>query len=115
MKYFINISLVGMVSFFFGCGDGDGGAGGLFDNAKVTKVTVKAGDVTITDREGDGLSHVKIECNNGLVVDADWERNSANDFGYDIYEPEVNRDTNRLAVMILARTVIANYLKGEYD
>lgn len=88
---------------------------GVFDSATVTKVTVKAGDVTITDREDDGLSHIKIECNNGLIIEADWERNFANDFGYDIYEPEVNMDYNRLAIMITARSVIANYLKGQYD
>jgi len=115
MKHFINISLVAIVGLFFSCGDGDEGAGGLFDSAKVTKVTVKAGDVTITDREDDGLSHIKIECNNGLIIEADWERNFANDFGYDIYEPEVNMDYNRLAIMITARSVIANYLKGQYD
>ena len=82
---------------------------------KVLNVTVKAGDAVITDREDDGLSHLKLKCNNGLVIDCDWERNSFNDFGYDIYEPTVSRDYNRFAVMVLARSVIASYLRGEYD
>ena len=82
---------------------------------KVLNVTVKAGDAVITDREDDGLSHLKLKCNNGLVIDCDWERNSFNEFGYDIYEPTVSRDYNRLAVMVLARGVIASYLRGEYD
>jgi len=82
---------------------------------KVTRATVQAGDAIITDREDTGLSHLKLTCNNGLVINCDWERNSYNDFGYDIYEPSVSRDYNRLAVMILARGVIANYLKGKYD
>ena len=86
----------------------------LLSGKKVTRVQVKAGDVTITDDE-DGVSHVKIECNNGLVIDADWKRNSANEFGYDIYEPEVSETYNRLAVMMMARGVIAGYLRGEYN
>jgi hypothetical protein len=83
--------------------------------AKVTKVEIGAGKATITDRGDDGLSHVKIECNNGLVIDADWERNPYSDFGYDIYEPTVSETYNRLSIMITARGVIANYLKGEYE
>ncbi len=81
---------------------------------KVKKVEIEAGDVTITD-DVDGISHVKVECNNGLTIDADWKRNALNEFGYDIYEPEVNRTSSKLSVMILARGVIASYLKGEYD
>ncbi len=61
------------------------------------------------------MSHIKVECNNGLTIDADWKRNALNEFGYDIYEPEVNRDSHKLSVMILARGVIASYLNGEYD
>ena len=49
------------------------------------------------------------------MIDADWKRNAFNDFGYDIYEPTVSEDTNRLAVMTLTRGVIASYLRGEYD
>ena len=82
---------------------------------KVTRVTVQAGDAVITDREDTGLSHLKLTCNNGLVINCDWKRNSYNDFGYDIYEPSVSRDYNRLAVMLIARGVIANYLNGKYD
>ena len=81
---------------------------------KEKRVEIGAGDVTIRD-DRTGLSHVKIECNSGLVIDADWKRNRFNDFGYDIYEPSVNMDANRLTVMTLARTVIANYLNGKYD
>lgn len=61
------------------------------------------------------MSHIKVECNNGLTIDADWKRNALNEFGYDIYEPEVNITSNKLSVMILARGVIASYLNGEYD
>ena len=77
-------------------------------------VEIEAGTATITDNPS-GTSHVNIACNNGLVIDAHWERNEYNKFGYDIYEPEVNMDYNRLAVMILARSVIAEYLNGGYD
>ena len=83
--------------------------------AKTKIVEIGAGKATITDKKGNGYSHVKIECNNGLVIDADWQRNSFNDFGYDIYEPTVSMDYNRLAVMATARGVIASYLRGEYD
>jgi len=78
------------------------------------EVEIEAGTAFITDKP-EGTSHVKIECNNGLIIDADWERNSYNEFGYDIYEPEVSMDYNRLAVMVLARGVIAEYLNGGYD
>ena len=83
--------------------------------AKTKIVQIGAGKATITDKKSNGRSHVKIECNNGLVIDADWQRNSFNDFGYDIYEPTVSMDYNRLAVMATARGVIASYLRGEYD
>jgi hypothetical protein len=83
--------------------------------AKTKIVQIGVGKATITDKKGNGKSHVKIECNNGLVIDADWERNSFNDYGYDIYEPTINMTTNRLAVMLTARGVIASYLRGEYD
>ena len=81
---------------------------------RVKKVRLKVGIATITD-DLSGTSHVCVECNNGLVIDADWRRNVANEFGYDIYEPSVNQDYNRLAVMTTARGVIAAYLRGEYD
>ena len=87
----------------------------VLDGSKVTKVTIKAGEATITDKEDDGLSHLKLECNNGLVIDVDWKRNPLNDFGYDIHEPVINMTYNRLAVMMLARGVIASYLNGKYD
>jgi len=77
-------------------------------------VEIEAGTATITDNPS-GTSHVNIACNNGLVIDAHWERNEYNKFGYDIYEPEVNMDYNRLAVMVLARGVIAEHLNGGYD
>jgi len=83
--------------------------------AKTKIVRLQAGKATITDKKSNGTSHVKIELDNGLVIDADWERNSFNDFGYDIGEPTINRTTNRLAIMVTARTVIANYLNGKYD
>ena len=86
----------------------------LLAGKKVKKVKISAGDATITD-DLDGISHIKVECNNGLTIDADWKRNALNEFGYDIYEPEVNITSNKLSVMILARGVIASYLNGEYD
>ena len=86
----------------------------LIAGKKVKKVKLSAGDATITD-DVDGMSHIKVECNNGLTIDADWKRNALNEFGYEIYEPEVNITTDKLSVMILARVVIASYLNGEYD
>ena len=86
----------------------------LLAGKKVKKVKLSAGDATITD-DVDGMSHIKVECNNGLTIDADWKRNALNEFGYDIYEPEVNITSDKLSVMILARVVIASYLNGEYD
>lgn len=81
----------------------------------VTTVETDVGKVRITDKGDDGLSHVTIECNNGLVIDADWKRNSYNEFGYDVYEPSVSEAYNRFAVMMTVRGVIANYLNGNYD
>jgi hypothetical protein len=106
----IGIGVV-VVPALTGCSDVLNAIGG----PKVVEVDVTAGHVTITDREEKGLSHVKIECNNGLVIDADWERNPSDNFGYDIHEPVVNQTYNRLAVMMTARTVIASYLNGKYD
>ena len=83
-------------------------------SAKVKRVSLEVGDATITDDE-DGISHVKIECNNGLTIEAKRKRNPYDEFGYDIYEPTVNQDYDRLAVMTIARGVIANYLNGEYN
>jgi hypothetical protein len=82
--------------------------------AKVSRVEIEVGVATITDNEDD-LSHVKIECNNGLEIEVDWKRNAYNEFGYDIFEPTVNNNFNRLSVMIIARGVIAKYLRGEYN
>ena len=112
----IVLTTIGFI-IYGGIGEGGGGANvvrNIFSNVKVKHVSVGAGDVTITDDE-DGVSHVKIECNNGLVIDADWERNPYNDFGYDIFEPDVSMDYNRMAIMLTARGVIASYLRGEYD
>lgn len=88
---------------------------GFWSSSRKRKtVQLKIGTATITDDEA-GTSHVRVACNNGLVIDADWKRNPINEFGYDIYEPSVNQDYNRLAVMVTARGVIAAYLRGEYD
>lgn len=87
---------------------------GIFTEKKITEVSIEAGEALINDDE-DGVSNVEISCNNGLVIKAEWKRNSSNEYGYDIYEPEVNQDYNRLTVMIMARSVIANYINGEYD
>jgi len=114
MKQFFNTSLVVLLFQCTGCGEGGNPAVNFLTGTKVKKVTVGAGDAVITDKK-EGLCHLKLECNNGLVIDVDWERNPYNDFGYDIYEPEINMDYNRLAIMMTARGVIASYLKGEYD
>ena len=81
-------------------------------NRKVVQTTT--GKAIFTDNPN-SLSHLRLECNNGLIIDADWKRNPLSDFGYDIYEPTVSETTNRLAVMMAARTHIAAYLRGEYD
>ncbi|MFM8495837.1 MAG: hypothetical protein ACKOEM_09980 [Planctomycetia bacterium] len=80
----------------------------------IHRIKVGVGDVIIT-RKAQGLSHINIRCNNGLVIKADWQVNPLNDFGYDLYEPEVNQTTNRMAVMMTTRGIIAAYLRGEYD
>lgn len=86
---------------------------GLRIGKKTTRVTITAGDAIIID-DKNGMSSVEIQYNDGTVIEANWQRNSANEFGYDIYPPKVNRSTNRLAVMISARSVITNYLNGKY-
>lgn len=86
----------------------------FWNSTKTKTVQLKVGTATVTDDLA-GTSHVRVSCNNGLVIDADWKRNPYNEFGYDIYEPTVNRNCNRLAVMVTARGVIAAYLRGEYD
>lgn len=87
---------------------------GFWSSTTTKTVQLKIGTATITD-DPTGTSHVRVACNNGLVIDADWKRNAGNEFGYDIYEPSVSRDYNRLAVMMTARGIIAAYLRGEYD
>jgi hypothetical protein len=62
-----------------------------------------------------GWNELKVECNNGLIAETRWRPNPADEFGYDIAEPTVNQTTNRLAVMILLRGIIANYMNGKYD
>ena len=82
---------------------------------KVTTVETDIGKVRVTDRGDDERSHVKIECNNGLIIEADWQRNAYNDFGYDVFEPSVSESYNRLAVMVTVRSAIANSLNGNYE
>ena len=84
------------------------------NNRNRTRVRIDAGDVIIVDDKA-RMSSVEIQCNNGLIITADWQRNPYNEFGYNIFKPKVNRTTNETVVMILARRVIANYLNGEYD
>ncbi len=83
-------------------------------NTQEFRVEVGAGDVTIT-LHADSLNHIKIECNNGLVIDSDWEESYGSEFGYELYDVEVNQDYNKLAVFVTLRGVLANYLNGEYD
>ena len=94
------------------------GGGGFAPRDKqspgIHRIEVGVGKVIIT-RKAQGLSHINIRCNNGLIIDADWRVNLANDFGYDLYEPEVSETTNRMAVMMTTRGILAAYLRGEYD
>jgi hypothetical protein len=102
------------VCFTAGCGETGQKVFSTISGKKVKTVQLKAGEATITD-DTSGISHVRIKTNNGLTIDADWKRNPINEYGYDIYEPSVSMDYNRLAVMLTARSVIAAYLRGEYD
>ena len=43
----------------------------------ITTVKIDVGKVRITDKGDDDLSRVTIKCNNGVVIEADWKRNSA--------------------------------------
>ncbi len=86
----------------------------FWGSRKTKTVRLQIGTATITDDVA-GTSHVRVACNNGLVIDADWKRNPGSSFGYDIYEPTVNQNYNRLVVMMTARGIIAAYLRGEYD
>jgi hypothetical protein len=81
---------------------------------KTKTVRLEVGEATFTLKPG-GWSHVSVVCDNGLVASAEWRPNSANQFGYEIGEPKVNRNVNQMSVMLLLRRVIANYLNGEYD
>lgn len=83
-------------------------AAAILSGKKVKTVHLEIGNPVVTDATS-GMSHVRVECNIGLVIDADWRRNAANEFGYDIFEPSVNQDSNRLAVMMTARGIIAAY------
>jgi hypothetical protein len=100
-------------------GDAVSSGGGLIaprdkQSPGIHRIEVKLGKVIIT-RKAQGLSHIQIRCNSGLIINADWKLNPLNDFGYDLYEPEVNETTNRMAVMMTTRGVLAAYLRGEYD
>lgn len=107
----MRLILLTLTLFLIGCDEGS-----IFSSAKFTKVDLEVGKAIITDRgvENDQTSHLNLKCNNGLIIDVDWNRNPYNEYGYDIYEPTVSEDTNRLAVMITVRGVIANYLNGRY-
>ena len=106
-----SISILSTLIFLItGCSD----IGATLAGKEVTRVSTGVGEIVVLD-DKDGISSIEINCNNGLIIKADWTRNPLNEFGYDIYEPEVNMDYNRLAVMITARSAIANYLRGEYN
>jgi hypothetical protein len=89
----------------------------VISGPKITEVTVKAGDVKITDPEKYGSwCDLYMRCNNGLIIECQFKRNPGNfDFGYDITEPTVNMSYNKLAVFVTARGVIKNYLDGNYN
>lgn len=114
---FVKSLIIGatLVCFIAGCGEIGQNVSSRISGKKVKTVQLKAGEATITDDTSGGVSHVRIKANNGLVINADWKRNPSSEFGYDIYEPSVSMDYNRLAVMMMARGVIAAYLRGEYD
>jgi hypothetical protein len=81
--------------------------------AQTKRVQLEAGVATFTINRN-GPHHLHVVFNSGLIADADWKENSLNDFGYDIYEPQVSQVTNKLALMIMLRGIIANYLNGKY-
>jgi hypothetical protein len=87
---------------------------GAVAGSQVKRVQLGAGTAVFTINRS-GPHHLQMNFNSGLVANADWKENPFNDFGYDIYEPTVSETTNRLALMIMLRGIIASYLKGEYN
>ena len=82
--------------------------------AKTTRVTTGVGKVTIKESSW-GTDYIKIRCNNGLVIEADWERDSnISGFGYDLIDVRVNENYNKMAVYMTVRGCIVKYLNGEY-
>ena len=94
-------------------GDGAGTSTGV-RSSRVRRFSVTAGDVVVTHKPV-GLNHIQIKCNNGLVIDSDWQLNAASEYGYDLYDVDVSRDYNKVAVFITLRGILAAYLRGEYD
>jgi hypothetical protein len=87
---------------------------GSVKGSQTKKIKLESGTATFTINRS-GPHHLRVDFNSGLVAKVNWKENPYNDFGYDIYEPEVSETTNRLAIMIALRAIIANYLKGKYD
>ena len=75
---------------------------------------VNLGKVLIV-RKAQGISRITINRNDGLTITSGWQINPGNDFGYDLYDVEVSRDSNKLEVFMQLRRILAAYLRGEYD
>jgi hypothetical protein len=89
---------------------------GLFGSvtgSETKRYVLEAGVATFTINRN-GPHHLHVVFNSGLIAEADWKENPLNEFGYDIYEPQVSQDINKLALMIMLRGIIANYLNGKY-
>lgn len=82
--------------------------------AKTTRVTTGVGKVTIKESSC-GTDYIKIKCNNGLVIEADWERDSnTSGFGYDLIDVRVSESYNKMTIYMTVRGCIVKYLNGEY-
>ena len=83
--------------------------------AKTKKVDTELGKAVIKESSF-GKDFLKVTCNNGLVIEADWE-SSTNEsgFGYDLIDVRVSEDFDEFTVYLIVRGIIANYLNGEYD
>jgi hypothetical protein len=83
--------------------------------AKTTRVNLKIGKAVIKEKSF-ATDYLKITCNNGLVIEVDWE-SSTNEsgFGYDLIDVQVSEDYNKMTIFMTVRNIIVNYLNGEYN
>lgn len=80
------------------------------------KIQLQNGSVEI---EGDGdygeWCSLHYERNDGLILECEFKRGGLTEFGYDLTEPTVNRTMSKFAAFVIARTIIKNFLDGDYD